>query len=341
MVKPGDVLEAPRLGVRFEIRRTAAETGGELCEFDVIGRPRGFIAQPHVHQGQTERHEVIEGSMAITMNGRTRILGPGESVETLPGTAHKHVAAGMGPGRVRVTERPAGRIEDFVADLARMDRDGAFNRLGLPKPVPAARFVLAYIDDAYAAFPSPRVQRSVARGVLRLADLASNDYEFVDEWDVDAPIDAVHAAVADAGTYPEWWRPTYLDVRIEGEPGVGQLNHHHFRGPLPYTLEATTRTTRYEPPRLVESEVTGDLRGTGIWTLSPTPTGGTHVRFDWRVAADRPFLRVLTPVLRPAFRWNHNWAIARAMEGLEPYAKRRAAAAQAPATEDVREETAP
>jgi hypothetical protein len=27
-------------------------------------------------------------------------------------------------------------------------------------------------------------------------------------------------------------------------------------------------------------------------------------------------------VLRPAFRWNHAWAIARAMEGLEPYVQR-------------------
>jgi len=52
---------------------------------------------------------------------------------------------------------------------------------------------------------------------------------------------------------------------------------------------------------------------------------GTHVRFDWEVTADRPLLRYLTPVLRPLFRWNHNWAIARAIDGLEPYAKRTAA----------------
>ena len=51
------------------------------------------------------------------------------------------------------------------------------------------------------------------------------------------------------------------------------------------------------------------------------------MRFDWRVHADRPLLRVLTPVLRPAFRWNHAWAIARAVEGLEPYAQARAAIA--------------
>ncbi len=75
---------------------------------------------------------------------------------------------------------------------------------------------------------------------------------------------------------------------------------------------------------VVEADVVGDLSGKGVWTL--TPRGDvTHVRFDWRVNADRTFIRVLTPLLRPLFRWNHDWAIARAMEGLEPYARTRAA----------------
>jgi hypothetical protein len=75
---------------------------------------------------------------------------------------------------------------------------------------------------------------------------------------------------------------------------------------------------------VIEGETEGDLRGRGIWTLEPLASGGTHVRFDWRVYADRPLLRALTPLLRPALRWNHNWATARAMEGLEPYARSRA-----------------
>ena len=59
------------------------------------------------------------------------------------------------------------------------------------------------------------------------------------------------------------------------------------------------------------------------WDVAAPPEAvfdaiATHVRFDWQVHADRRLLRVLTPVLRPLFRWNHNWAIARAMEGLEP-----------------------
>jgi hypothetical protein len=76
-----------------------------------------------------------------------------------------------------------------------------------------------------------------------------------------------------------------------------------------------------DAPHVVAGEVDGDLRGFGRWTLTETAGGRTHVRFDWRVYADRRLLRVLTPVLRPAFRWNHAWAIARAMEGLAPYAR--------------------
>jgi hypothetical protein len=85
-------------------------------------------------------------------------------------------------------------------------------------------------------------------------------------------------------------------------------------------LHTRSRITRLEPPHVVEADVDGDLRGHGKWTLTETETG-THVRFDWQVFADKPLLRVLTPILRPAFRWNHAWAIARAREGLEPYAR--------------------
>jgi uncharacterized protein YndB with AHSA1/START domain len=151
----------------------------------------------------------------------------------------------------------------------------------------------------------------------------SGEYVFVDEWDVAAPAEAVFDAIADATTYPEWWKPVYIDVEADGAPAVGVVSRQHFKGRLPYHLRTTSTITRLERPTMVEADVTGDLRGRGLWTLTPRD-GATHVRFDWRVFADKAILRVLTPVLRPAFRWNHNWAIQRAMEGLEPYARRRA-----------------
>lgn len=156
------------------------------------------------------------------------------------------------------------------------------------------------------------------------------EYVFVDEWDVSAAQEAVFEALADAATYPEWWTPIYLEVDADGPPAMGCASRQNFKAKLPYTLSTVSTIVRLEPPHEFEVEVVGDLRGTGVWTLTPSE-GKTHIRFDWRVHADRKLLRVLTPVLRPLFRWNHNVAIRQAMIGLEPYARSHSPAVAAQA----------
>jgi uncharacterized protein YndB with AHSA1/START domain len=148
----------------------------------------------------------------------------------------------------------------------------------------------------------------------------AREYVFVDEWDVAAPIEAVFDKLADATTYPEWWRPVYFSVEADGPVAVGQTSKHHFKGRLPYQLRMRARMTALERPHRYEVAVDGDLRGRGTWTFGERDVT-THVRWDWVVFADKALLRLLTPVLRPAFRWNHAWAVERAKEGLEPYVR--------------------
>jgi uncharacterized protein YndB with AHSA1/START domain/quercetin dioxygenase-like cupin family protein len=329
MSKPGAVLDLAPLGVRIEMRRTAAHTNGEHLEFDVVGRARGFIAQAHVHTAQTERHEVVEGTMRLVVHARTHVLRAGDVMEVPPGASHRQLPGDDGAGRVRVQLRPALRSQQFLERLAQLSADGAFNRWGYPRPLAAAGLVVDFGDEGRAAGPPLPVQRALAGAVLRLA---SREYVFVDEWHVAAPPEAVFEALSDARTYPSWWRPVYLDVDADGPATVGSESRQHFKGRLPYHLRTRSRTVRLDPPRFLEVDVDGDLRGRGTWTLTRV-VGGTHVRFDWRVYADRTLLRVLTPLLRPAFRWNHDWAIARATEGLEPYARElaRRPVEQAPA----------
>jgi uncharacterized protein YndB with AHSA1/START domain len=155
----------------------------------------------------------------------------------------------------------------------------------------------------------------------------AGEYVFVDEWVVDAPIETVFDTLADATTYPEWWKPVYLTVEADGPVRVGQTSRHHFKGRLPYTLRMTAEMTELDRPSRFEVIVDGDLRGRGTWSFDERD-GRTHVCWDWVVFADKTLLRVLTPVLRPAFRWNHSWAVQRAMECLEPYARARAGLAR-------------
>ncbi len=317
-----EVLDTSALGVRVVLRPTGAVVDdGNQC-FDVIGRPRGFITQPHVHTGQEERFEVIAGEICVVLGRRTHLLRAGDRISVPVGVAHRQVPSGSGESHVRVTVSPAGRTEEFLRRLARLSGEGAFTRAGLPRPVAGAHLILDFADTGHATVPPLPVQRSLARGILALARLW-REYEFVDEWDVAAPTSAVYEALADSRTYPDWWRPVYLDVFADGPPALGTVSEQHFKGRLPYHLRTRSRIVRLEPGRLIVAEVDGDLRGRGVWTLTPT-AAGTHVRFDWAVHADRRLLRVLTPILRPALRANHEWAIARAITGLEPYVARHA-----------------
>lgn len=321
MATAHDALELEPFGIRVEFLRTGGDSGGEVLVMDVIGSPRGFLSQRHVHPSQTERLEVISGAMKVTMDGRAHVLAEGQSIEVPAGTPHTQVPVGDGPGRVRIQVRPAGRTKEFLEHLAELCRRGKVTRRGLPRPLAAAELVLKFSDAGHADAPPLGLQRAFARAILAVAR-SSRPYVFVDEWDVAAGPEAVFDAVSDARTYPRWWRPVYLDAQSDGPVRLGARSQQHFKGRLPYHLHTSSVIAELDPPRSITSDVIGDLRGRGTWTLTPTEQG-THVRFDWQVHADRKLLRVLTPVLRPLFRWNHDWAIKAAMRGLEPYAKSR------------------
>ena len=78
------------------------------------------------------------------------------------------------------------------------------------------------------------------------------EYVFIDEWDVNAPVEAVFNALADARTYPDWWKPVYIDVQAEGPPTVGAVSQQHFKGRLPYELRQTSKIVRLDAPREFE-----------------------------------------------------------------------------------------
>jgi hypothetical protein len=327
-------LDISGLGIEAVLRPDGAESAEGDLSFDLIGRARGFVTLPHLHVDQVERFEIIAGQMRVRLGGVWHLLRPGERFEVPAAAPHRQVPAGLEPGHIRVTVSPAGRTEEFMRHLAELSSAGQFTASGMPRPVAGARLIREFGDTGRAAFPPPGVQRGVAAALLggeRLQRVLRREidagvrhlwreYAFVDEWEVAAPADAVYAALVDGRTYPLWWRPVYIDVESDGAPAVGSVSRQHFKGRLPYHLHTRATLVRLEPGSLIEAVVDGDLRGRGVWTLTAAPAS-THVRFEWTVFADRPLLRLLTPLLRPALRANHDWAIARAIDGLEPYVR--------------------
>ena len=113
MAKTGDRFDMPD-GSAYIVTRSAAETGAEYVEMEFVLPPGCVPPPPHVHPQQVEEYEVVEGSFDVTVDGRWRTLGPGESASVPRGALHTFRNRSGAVVRVRNWHRPAMRFEDFI-----------------------------------------------------------------------------------------------------------------------------------------------------------------------------------------------------------------------------------
>src|SRR5262245_4665700 len=98
--------------------------------------------------------------------------------------------------------------------------------------------------------------------------MASNEYHFVTDWQVEGTLDEVYTIISDAASLPRWWPSVYLDVdvlRPGRDDGTQKVVKLHTRGWLPYTLNWTLRVTESRRPHGFTLEAVGDFNGRGIW----------------------------------------------------------------------------
>lgn len=163
--------------------------------------------------------------------------------------------------------------------------------------------------------------------------MAANAYHFVTTWRVEGEVAEVAGVLADVASLTRWWPSVYLDVQ-ELEPGapdgVGKLVALYTKGWLPYTLRWEFRLTEVAYARRIVLEAQGDFVGRGIWNFSQDGPD-TVIVYDWQVAAQKPMLRRLSPLLKPIFAANHHWAMEMGERSLRLEVARRRATPEAAA----------
>jgi mannose-6-phosphate isomerase-like protein (cupin superfamily) len=117
MATAGQSVVNPSTGERVMFVRTAADTGGEVLEMELIWPRKGERAPAHVHPEMEERYEVLGGIAAFHIGGHERTAGPGEVVTVPPGTTHLAWNPTGEPVHLKVEFRPALRWEEFVVRL--------------------------------------------------------------------------------------------------------------------------------------------------------------------------------------------------------------------------------
>jgi len=137
-----------------------------------------------------------------------------------------------------------------------------------------------------------------------------NDYHFVTDWRVPGTVAQVLAILADPLDLPRWWPDVYLSVTALDD-GTFEL---HTKGFLPYTLRWRFRVTEERADGFA-LDAFGDFVGHGDWRLQQQ---GEEVKivYDWRIRAEKPLLRLFSPILKPIFAANHRWAMRKGEESL-------------------------
>ncbi len=153
MAYAGQTLDNPVSGERITFRRTAADTNGELLEFDLTLAPDGHVPGAHVHPEQEERFFVHSGRMEFRLGFRKIVAEAGDSVIIPAGRVHKFKNAGDGEAQVRVQVVPALDMEELFETTVALAEEGNTNRKGMPKPLHLSLFVQRFRREVRAPFP--------------------------------------------------------------------------------------------------------------------------------------------------------------------------------------------
>ena len=128
-------------------------------------------------------------------------------------------------------------------------------------------------------------------------------YVFRDEWHVAAAPATVSDAVRDVEGWPGWWPSVQSVTRVGSTDAGGEVWRFVFRTRLPYRMEFDARVLK-DHPNGVRTTVTGRVEGEGRWEVTEVE-GGAAVGFDWEVRPRLAWMRLLSPLARPLFVWNH------------------------------------
>ena len=103
----------------IDIKVSTLDTDGGLCLAEITSLHKCGPAR-HLHHEQDEWFYVLEGQYIIEVGDERYELSPGDSVLAPRKVAHVWAHVGEGTGRLIAALQPAGEIEAFFEDLAKL-----------------------------------------------------------------------------------------------------------------------------------------------------------------------------------------------------------------------------
>jgi hypothetical protein len=125
------------------VLETARDSGGELVRIQDTAAPGPNRRPISAHPARRERFEVLSGTPGLTVDGEQHLLEPGDSFMVEPGARHLPRNAGDGELQFIAEMRPAGRFEEFLAEITAVNNT---EREGFAYLLTAARVINRFPD---------------------------------------------------------------------------------------------------------------------------------------------------------------------------------------------------
>ena len=110
------------MGGRFDLKVSSRDSGGDLCIYDTIREAKGGPAL-HRHHFQDEWFYVIRGEFIVQVGGDTIDLHPGDSAFAPRKIPHAFAKISDGEAQLLILFQPAGSMEDFFVQMARIGKE--------------------------------------------------------------------------------------------------------------------------------------------------------------------------------------------------------------------------
>jgi quercetin dioxygenase-like cupin family protein len=167
-IEVGEVWTNPVTGDRATILELPSTNPDGRCSSELtalVGGPGG----EHRHPTVVELFTVLEGELTLKVDGRTSVLGEGETATIAAGVWHESWNASDRDALVRVEFTPGGRIIHMIETMWGLARLGHSNAEGMPDSLQLALIAREFSDVLVFRSPPLPVQRALFAALTPIA----------------------------------------------------------------------------------------------------------------------------------------------------------------------------
>ncbi len=125
-------------------------------------------------------------------------------------------------------------------------------------------------------------------------------------WKIEGPLLVTSTSIMKVTDWPLWWPGLEVVQNVVEKPAiVGSTAKMTWKAATGYKINIYLTATDYRNGKDITFSSEGDLKGTGKWLFEAKSPNVTKIEMTWEVATTKPWMTVLSPLLRPFFIYNH------------------------------------